>query len=324
MRDIPAPENVAPPAEAPEFSHAITRRRVLVGGTTLVAATVAAGCRTGRVPVSAAQTPVAGSPRTGPQAARAMAAQNGQKPVFVPEEGAKDPVSVSLADNLFWTDILMEHGKFFVMLMPGPELEQQRGEAGQFQQAFARQFERVKTARLDPSNYRALNQSTIELAKPFIDWKHRMQAAQSAGNLRSLVWPLFFEHTAREADRFVRRLEQYNTGQAEFDRAEVVDFWAQIMEEHAEFIAHLLDPQERVLIKAADKSAEMFRDLRRDHQRKPDAKAKATVEAQGMIAFKTTAERGIREGQIKSIIDPALADHVRREAVKFKDELSRA
>jgi hypothetical protein len=313
-------QEVDGPSESNPSPSVITRRRVLVSGTTLIAATVATACRTGRVPVSGASTPVATSPRTGPEAARAMAIQNGQKPVFVPEAGAKDPVSVSVADNLFWTDILMEHAKFFVMLMPGPELAQHRSEAERFQQAFAQQFERASTARLDASNYRTLNQSTIELAKPFIDWKHRMQEAQSSGKLRSLVWPLFFEHTAREAERFVTRLQQFNTGQVEFDRAEVVGFWAQIMEEHAEFIAHLLDPQERMLIRAADKSAELFRNLRRD----PDARVKAAAEAQAIIAFKTTAEKGIRDGHIKSIIDPALADHVRREAVKFKDELGRS
>jgi hypothetical protein len=316
-------DSAEPNPAHPAFSTPITRRRVLIGGTTLVAATAAAGCRTGRTPVSAAETPVAASPRTRAEAARAMAVGNGQKPVFVPEAGAVDPVSVSLADNLFWTDILMEHAKFFVMLMPGPELASPRSEAERFRQAFAQQFERVSAARVDTSNYRAVNQSTIELANPFITWKHRMQEAQSSGNLRSLVWPLFFEHTAREGERFVRRLQNFNTGQVEFDRGEVVEFWAQIMEEHAEFIAHLLDPQERMLIKAADKSAEMFRTLRNEHRRNPEAKAKATVEAQGMVAFKTTAEKGIREGKIKSIIDPALADHVRREAVKFKDELSR-
>lgn len=32
----------------------------------------------------------------------------------------------------------------------------------------------------------------------------------------------------------------------------------------------------------------------------------------------------IQVGEIKSIIDPAFADHVRREAVRFGDELARA
>jgi hypothetical protein len=39
---------------------------------------------------------------------------------------------------------------------------------------------------------------------------------------------------------------------------EVVDFWAKIMEDHAEFIAHLLDPQGQTLIAASRKSADLF------------------------------------------------------------------
>jgi hypothetical protein len=44
---------------------------------------------------------------------------------------------------------------------------------------------------------------------------------------------------------------------------------------------------------------------------------------QEIIDFKTAGARGIETAQIKSIIDPRLADHVRREAVKFADELRR-
>ena len=50
----------------------------------------------------------------------------------------------------------------------------------------------------------------------------------------------------------------------------------------------------------------------------------AMAAVQQIINFKVAAERGIQAGQIKSIIHPALADHVRREAVRFKDELERA
>lgn len=46
--------------------------------------------------------------------------------------------------------------------------------------------------------------------------------------------------------------------------------------------------------------------------------------AQTIIDFKTAAEKGILAGHIKSIIHPALADHVRREAVRFRNELMRA
>jgi hypothetical protein len=244
--------------------------------------------------------------------------------VFVAESGAVDPVSFSLADTLFWTDIMMEHAQFFVMLMPGQELATHRAEAERFQATFRQQFDRVRAAAVDRSNYVALNRSTVELVKPFADWKHRLGEAQAKGKIRSLVWPDFFEHTALEAERFVRRLDLFSRGNAELDRAEVVDFWSKIMEDHSEFIAHLLDPQEKTLIAAARKSADLFSTLRAEHKKNPDAKAKALAEGQAIVAFKTAATKGIEEGKIKSIIHPALADHVRREAVKFVDELRRA
>lgn len=46
--------------------------------------------------------------------------------------------------------------------------------------------------------------------------------------------------------------------------------------------------------------------------------------AETILDFKTKAVRDIEAGRIKSIIDPRLADHVRREALKFINELRRA
>lgn len=60
-----------------------------------------------------------------------------------------------------------------------------------------------------------------------------MREQQASGKLRSLVWPLFFQHTAREGDRFAARLDMYNKRQIEFDRGEVVDFWSKTMGEHS-------------------------------------------------------------------------------------------
>jgi hypothetical protein len=245
----------------------------------------------------------------------------GAKPIYVPDAGSNDPVAHSLADNLFWTDILMEHGKFFVMLMPGPELAAQRSRAEQFQASFTSQFAKAQSASLDRSNYAAFNRSTVELVKPFIDFKHEMKAAQEAGKLNSLVWPLFFEHTAREAERFTRRLDRLSRGEAALERGEVVDFWSQIMAEHADFIAHLLDPQENALVQKAMQTSTAFRGLR---AQKPSSKDPVEKAVNDIIDFKVAAGKGIQTGQIKSIIHPALADHVRREAVKFADELKRA
>jgi hypothetical protein len=253
---------------------------------------------------------------------RGVSTKNGgTKPIYVTDNGNNDPVAHSLADNLFWNDILMEHATFFIMLMPGPELAEQRGRAEKFQASFKSQFAKTQSANVDRSNYAAFNQSTIELVKPFIDFKREMKAAQEAGKLNSLVWPLFFEHTAHEADRFTRRLSRLSSGEASLERSEVVDFWSQIMAEHADFIAHLLDPQENALVQKAMQTSTAFRSLR---AQKPSSKDPVEKAVNDIIDFKTAAGKGIQTGKIKSIIHPALADHVRREAIKFADELKRA
>jgi hypothetical protein len=293
----------------------LTRREAIVAGSIGALGSVAllSGC------ASATYSPPAGGAAVMGDA-RVMTRNGGTKPVYVADPGANDPVSLSHADNLFWTDILTEHALFFTLLMPGDDLAQERAQAQDFQRRFAAQFERIRQSGGDSSNYVSLNRATIEIAKPFIDFKHRMRAEQEAGRLNSLVWPLFFDHTAREAERFVGRLERFSRGDTGEDRSEVINFWSLIMAEHADFIAHLLDPQERALVEKAFKASTDFRNLR---AQPPGSPAPAIQAAEEIIDFKTAAAKGIQTGQIKSIINPALADHVRREAVKFADELRR-
>ena len=177
---------------------------------------------------------------------------------------------------------------------------------------------------------------------PLIEYKGRLGDAQRSGKLRSLVWPLFFDHTKDEAERWNRRFDAVSRGEVEFERQEVVTFWTGIMDEHARFIAHLLDPDEYELIEKALKTAKVFRELQRDGVagavsalaaepatvvgslgQNPEMDAVMSA-AQTMLDFKTQAVRDIESARIKSIIEPRLADHVRREAIKFVNELKRA
>jgi hypothetical protein len=98
-------------------------------------------------------------------------------------------------------------------------------------------------------------------------------------------------------------------------------FWTQIMGEHADFIAHLLDPAERDLIMKAMKTADGFHKM---HDNLPVSKNPIETVVDEIIDFKVGAEKGIITGKIKSIIHPSLADHVRREALKAADDLKRA
>ncbi len=300
------------------------RRDVLKAGGLIILGGVVGGCATATgitpaVPPLAKAIQDSSQTRTTAAAAGASVPLSGvepeDKPTFVPE--ARDPVAYSRADNLFWNDQLMEHVIFFQMMMPGPELDGPRRQAAELERLLANQIK--ESSGIDTHNYVAFNRRSIDLAKRVSDYKKTMGEQQASGKIRSLVWSQFFEHTAREADRLADRLALYNRREIEYDRADLVDFWSKTMGEHSGFIAHLLEPTERLLIDQASKLEKAF--LREGFKQVPgDDVLKAAHE---ILDFKTVGEKGIKSGKIKSIIHPSLASHVRREAVRFVDELKR-
>ena len=306
--------------------HLVTRRQmVCIGGVTLVATSVGlGGCAS---VMSKVGLPIFPRAELGPVRPTMVAGAHvgtlngGSKPIFVTLPGSRDPVAHSIADTLFWGDIMMEHAMFFVMLMPGAELAGPRGQAAQFQKRFGDHLATLRRGRFGAGDYVAFNRATQNLVQSFIGFKQSMHDAQASGRMSSLVWPSFFDHTRKEAERFTRRLEQLNRGDPTYIRGEVIPFWADKMEEHSLFIDQLLDPDEKLLKEVSQTSAAAFAKL---EAAPPASKDPALAAAQTIIDFKTAAEKDIKTGQIKSIIHPALADHVRREAVRFKDELMRA
>jgi hypothetical protein len=243
------------------------------------------------------------------------------KPVVLPKLDSKDPVALSVAEGTFWNEQMMEHAQFFIMLMPGAELASQRSEAEYFQHSFAGQLEKTRSAKLDLDNFAAFNRANIEMLKPYADWQRRLSAKQASGKLMSLVWSTFFDHTATETEHLCSRLEQFSRGDVSTGLKETAAFWTQIMGEHSDFIAHLLDPEERDLILKAMHASETFHKM---HHDLPSSENPLESVVDDIIDFKTAAEKGIVMGTIKSIIHPTLADHVRREAIKAADDLKRA
>lgn len=101
------------------------------------------------------------------------------------------------------------------------------------------------------------------------------------------------------------------------------------MDEHARFIAHLLDPTEVELIEKATRTAKVFEKLGAGGlggaaaalNAEPGTVIKALTDHPETSAVLSAAETIL---EFKSIIDPRLADYVRREALKFIDELQRS
>lgn len=266
-----------------------------------------------------------------------------EKVVVVPNADDKSASNHAWADARFATDILSEHGLFFALLMPEELAKEERAEALSFYREFGEMHRQIAgTTPPDRTEVKPFLSRVRERVMPFIEYKQRLGDAQRAGKLRSLVWPLFFDHTRHEAERWNRRFDALSRGEVEFERKEVVTFWTNIMDEHARFVAHLLDPDEYALIEKCFKTAEVFRELQKDGVagavsalaaqpgvvadslgKNPDVDAVMSA-AQTMLDFKTTAVRDIESARIKSIIEPRLADHVRREALKFVNELKRA
>lgn len=266
-----------------------------------------------------------------------------EKPVVLPKQEEQSPSLHAWADARFWTDIMAEHALFFTLLMPPELAAKERAEAQAFHKTFSDLFARIDSGGPpDAAELKSFASMVVEAVKPFIDYKARLGEAQTSGSLRSLVWPLFFDHTRHEAERLTRRMETLAGGESELDRSEVSSFWTNIMDEHARFVAHLLDPEEFELIETCQKTSRVFADLHKGGAtgvvsalldepgtvtdsliKNPETDAILSA-AQTILDFKTKAARDIEAGRIKSIIDPRLADHVRREAMKFIDELKRA
>lgn len=265
-----------------------------------------------------------------------------EKTVVVPVVENKDPAAHAWTDARFAIDIMAEHAVFFTLLMPPETCGPERQQAIQFGQTFTELYKEIDAAPPTTSELKGFVGKVTEKIKPFIDYKALLGEAQATGKLRSLVWNLFFDHTRHEAERWVRRLETLSSGESEFDSSEVATFWTNIMDEHARFVAHLLDPDETELIEQAMSASRVFADLHKGglsgvaaaavHE--PTTVAKSLIDnpetsailsaAETILDFKTKAARDIEASRIKSIIDPRLADHVRREALKFIDEYKRA
>lgn len=265
-----------------------------------------------------------------------------EKPVVVPHFGNQDPAAHAWADARFAVDIMAEHGLFFALLMPPETAGEERKEALRFNETFTNLYQLIDTTPPNRNELKSFVSKVTEEIKPFIEYKARLGEAQATGKLRSLVWNLFFDHTRHEAERWTRRLETLANGESEFDKDEVSTFWTNIMDEHARFVAHLLDPDEYELIEKAMSASRVFADLHKGgiggvaaaafHEPatvvnslvdNPETSAVLSA-AETILDFKTKAARDIEAARIKSIIDPRLADHVRREALKFVDELKRA
>lgn len=174
----------------------------------------------------------------------------------------------------------------------------------------------------------SLNSRIIELTNQLIIFKTRVLEGMLNCVLFTYNFPTLIEHIRREAEHYVHHLIRLRDRLEMDPTQELIGqkvFWDEIMGEHAQFIAHLLDPAEKNLIKQANSFADRFDALERRAQHVDRRGRRALNElvsdeiraTRAIKDFKNTADEMILECQVRSLIIPLLADHVLREAGHF-------
>lgn len=258
-----------------------------------------------------------------------------------PESFAATPESLteqlfierSLTENRFWLRIMKEHALFL-----GDGFNRKDTQLIQQTDRFYHFFEQQeKKAHQVPKNaalVRKLNEESIELVHGFRNFKRNLLILIINCKVSGFNFPLLVDHIAREAEYFMRTLKKFNKGILEPIQDAIINenvFWLKIMMEHSRFIASLLDQSERNLVNTARKFGDDFEILlnqARDvesmlYRKQPtypiigkmnkDSESAATE----LRAFKKAGLDLIRSCQIRSVINPLLADHVVREADHF-------
>lgn len=258
-----------------------------------------------------------------------------------PEQFAAPPESLSertfiersLTENKFWLRIMKEHALFL-----GEGMSRNDKDLIQQTERFYHYFEQQeKRAHQTPESFEAvrrLNEDSIQLVYGFRNFKRNLLILIINCKVQGFNFPLLVDHIAREAEYFMNSLQKFNNGILEPIQDAIIHenvFWLRIMLEHSRFIASLLDQSERNLVNTARKFGDDFEtllDQARDvesmlYHKKPTYpiigklnkdSENATEELRN---FKKTGLELIKNCQIKSVINPLLADHVVREAEHF-------
>lgn len=258
-----------------------------------------------------------------------------------PESFAAKPESLteqlfierSLTENRFWLRIMKEHALFL-----GEGFNRKDTQLIQQTDRFFQYFEQQeKRAHQVPNNValvRRLNEESIELVHGFRNFKRNLLILIINCKISGFNFPLLVDHIAREAEYFMRTLKKFNKGILEPIQDAIINenvFWLKIMMEHSRFIASLLDQSERNLVNTARKFGDDFETLlnqARDvesmlYHKQPTYpiigkmnkdSENATSE---LRSFKKAGLDLIKSCQIRSVINPLLADHVVREADHF-------
>lgn len=162
-----------------------------------------------------------------------------------------------------------------------------------------------------------LNMRSYNLLEEVIAFQKKLLALALECKIFITLYHEMLEHDTREAEYYLEILKslQYRKLPKK-TLCEELDFWNNIMGEHAEFIDGMLDPTEKCLKETAETTAEGFERLVEECIRTAEEQIiqRSLESTKEIRTFKRKSTEGLLNCTIKSIIPPLLADHVLREA----------
>jgi hypothetical protein len=196
-----------------------------------------------------------------------------------------------------------------------------------FYQYFEQQEKKAYQITNNVDLVRKFNEESIELVYGFRNFKRNLLILIINCKISGFNFPLLVDHIAREAEYFMRTLKKFNKGILEPNQDAIINenvFWLRIMIEHSRFIALLLGQSERNLVNTARKFGDDFEILlnqARDvesmlYHKQPTYPiiGKLNKDSENAASeiqdFKKAGLELIQSCQIRSVINPLLADHV--------------
>ena len=249
------------------------------------------------------------------------------------------PINQRLLNELqFWLRIMKEHSLFLRLGFPCNETQLIQM-AQNFESRFA-QLEQKSLCTKTDAEIKCLAQEALNAVLELIQFKTLVLDRLITCTLGGSNFPLLVDHIRREAICFAANIIRLCRGELMSPTEELINdevFWLRIMADHSKFIMHLLDPSERKFVCQAQMFSDTFDSLRFQAEDfdsileitpRPIPSllrfTKDVIEAGTDIRnFKATATKLITECKILSIIPPLLADHVRREAERFLQDIDR-
>jgi hypothetical protein len=249
-------------------------------------------------------------------------------------------VDRSLEEIRFWSQIMHEHALF---LRLGCTVEQTQliQEADQFSRSFENIHKRADS--FDTGAEREViarfNMEVYQATSHLWTFKRKVLELILSCKITTNLYPSFVDHMSREAAYVMSRIEQVNRGMLEPLPDAIINeniFFLRVMSDHSKFIAHMLDPSERLLIADATDVSYQFEQLLFQavdlESMRPASQTAATLTR--FLADSRTAVQTLRELQetmrdlltacrLRSVIHPLLAEHMLRETNHFLHLLDR-